>query len=304
MPLQATVLTNATVFPWREFEDDDRRRGKGGHGSAGVATSDGRWLPDSGFVRYGYPRVSPPDNLRQRIDKPALRREGPAIFGGYVFTHFGHFVCETPARLWLARDKPEVPVLWSRGGGLRKGWQNDLLAILGIRNPHEFPKRPVLVEGDLHFGPAGYVLGERFEPDYAAFLGVWPEGSGAAKVWLSRSQITKEGKRTVATEPEIEAQLAARGWTIYHPQHHPLREQLDLLANAREVAGFVGSAFHLLMFLRTVRARVTLFTGAGKRDTNYDVIAATKGFEQRFVVLDIRGDDVTGGADPVLAALA
>jgi capsular polysaccharide biosynthesis protein len=52
----------------------------------------------------------------------------------------------------------------------------------------------------------------------------------------------------VAGEDQLEGELRRRGWRVVYPETLPLIEQLRLLAEARIIAGCVGSAMHLLMY--------------------------------------------------------
>jgi hypothetical protein len=79
-------------------------------------------------------------------------------------------------------------------------------------------------------------------------LGPQPAGDSAqARLYLSRSRLAPEC-RLVAGEVQLEEELRVRGWNVVYPETLPLPEQLRLLAEARIIAGCVGSAMHLLMY--------------------------------------------------------
>src|SRR5690606_30752701 len=84
--------------------------------------------------------------------------------------------------------------------------------------------------------------------------------------------------------------LARRGWIIYHPQAHPVREQLEMLDRAAQIAGIEGSAFHTLLLLKQVRAKVQIIPRRGAVNENFETIATTKGFRQE--ILDVPSEVV------------
>lgn len=67
------------------------------------------------------------------------------------------------------------------------------------------------------------------------------------KIYLSRSNMPSS-KRKIINEGKLERELEKHGWLIIHPQELTLRQQLQYLYHASEIAGTVGSAFHLLMY--------------------------------------------------------
>ena len=94
---------------------------------------------------------------------------------------------------------------------------------------------------DRHYNLAGLADGPgALGPQAAA-------DSAQARLYLSRSRLSPEC-RLVAGEDQLEEELRRRGWNVVYPETLPLPEQLRLLAEARIIAGCVGSAMHLLMY--------------------------------------------------------
>lgn len=262
-------VVNATLYPVISS-----------HG--GVLDADGAFVRSAAYSRFGKEYIFAPEPLphdgRERL-------AGEFIFGGYLMRQFGHFLLESLARLVLANERPDLPVIWIRQNGLRP-FQADALALLGVGNEHVFVRTPSDVDV-LLVPDAGFEIAEKFTSEHARFLGcVAPPSSPAGgKLWLSRSALAPDLSHVVE-EAEIEAELARAGWTIYHPEQHGLREQLAALNNADEIAGFIGSAFHSLVLLETVHATVTIFGTNQRRNATYRTIAATKNFKQREVDLE------------------
>jgi len=79
--------------------------------------------------------------------------------------------------------------------------------------------------------------------------GAWlPSVKYCKKIYLSRSRLGSNNRK-ICNEEKLENQLEAQGWEIIHPQLLPISQQIFKLAEARVVAGCLGSAFHLLQYL-------------------------------------------------------
>ncbi len=279
-PLETRCFTDAVVVPTMKG-DDNRPRG-------GAFNRQRRPIRSSLLIRHYGVAI---DRLPE-CPKPAGRLVGAHIFGGYRFEQFGHFLLESCGRLWFARQNPKTPIIWSLSAGRATRFQTEVLDLLGIENPHVFVDRPVSVETLIVPEPA-YTIQVWCHPDFVDFMGRYrPSGRRAGKVWLSRSKLLAgraEG------ETEIEAALADRDWTIYHPQDHPLQHQLETLGTAAHLAGFAGSAFHNLLLINGFDGEVTLFRrGMQRYSRNYDTIALAKGFPQRVVPVEAEPLDGNG----------
>ena len=141
---------------------------------------------------------------------------------------------------------------------------------------------PVLVD-ELVVPEQGCEFGGFYHPQQAAALAVRPFGESlrGRRIWLSRSGLP-DGVARIEGEAEIEERLAAAGWTILAPERLPLAAQLAAIAGAEEIAGFMGSAFHLLLLLDGVSARVRILDRGLPRDLvqTYLSIAEAKGLRQ------------------------
>jgi capsular polysaccharide biosynthesis protein len=248
---------------------------------------------------------------------PALRWTGPHLYAGVVFGQFGHFVAESLARLWAMQAAPDATLVWHRhpawaGPGLSR-WQQDLLAVAGLGGrTHRFIDAPVVVD-DILVPDQGHVMGHVLHPAQARALGVHPFRAPRAgrRLWLSRSALVK-ANGMIEREDELEALLRDRGWQVVHPERHGVAAQLALYEDAEILAGFEGSAFHLLLMGRDIRARVLLLDRglAPAQHRTYDIIAQGVGFAQERlpVALDpVRGRGNTATwrlQDPAAAAAA
>jgi capsular polysaccharide biosynthesis protein len=141
----------------------------------------------------------------------------------------------------------------------------------------------------------GYQIPHVFEIEHAHALGVWPAGKQVSgkRVWLSRSHLDERGG--FENELDAEAELEKRGWTIYHPQEHPIRQQLDMLADAEHIAGIEGSAFHTLILVDRPTAKLSILSRREALSPNLKTIAKVKHLNQRHVLVPM--EVIEGGQD-------
>lgn len=181
-----------------------------------------------------------------------------AIYAGTLYFHFGHFLLESLARAWYAKQHPDVPFVWAGShtwqGISLKPWQSELLSLLGVTNPTSIIADPTRFEL-LHIPDIGFRYDDIFHPEHAEFLRCY-EGSKqlpGRHLWLSRSKIGTD-VRDLNARP-TERRLQAEGWTVEHPELLTVREQLEGLSRAEVIAGEEGSAFHTLMLLKDVSGK-------------------------------------------------
>ena len=267
------------LFPWDpqaaprliEYRDAVWIRSNGAlyDGATGLS------LPGSYLTRFPRQRQTPTCNtFRVELSHPlsALPRLERLVHLPFALcTNFGHFITETLGFLWPyllpgsdagREDLTGWPVLLSSCQGTEPSEQ--VLHGL-IRQHHGFP----LLEAHL---PATLHLERVLVPEpslrlhaacsathirSAGALGDWlleqspaPQEPAVAgrRLFISRSALEGEVRR-VDQEPVLEALLAERGWTVFHPQKHTLAEQVAAYRAAQVICGFEGSALHGLALL-------------------------------------------------------
>jgi hypothetical protein len=76
-------------------------------------------------------------------------------------------------------------------------------------------------------------------------LGKTSNAAMPERLYVSRSRATR---RALRNEAEIEAIFDEAGFLIYHPQEHPIEDQIRTFSQARLIAGPGGSALHNAVF--------------------------------------------------------
>ncbi|MFA6226944.1 MAG: sulfotransferase [Candidatus Paceibacterota bacterium] len=217
--------------------------------------------------------------------KPTGILKGTYIFAGHLQSHFGHFILEGLSRIWYIKKHPEIPIIWipMYNSAEPNHWQKEILSLLNIKNEQIIIQKPTIVER-LIIPTPGLLLREFFDVEHAKSLAIFDtKESEDKKLWLSRSMIQPRNSKSIITnEDELEKILATKGWMIFHPEKHAIKEQIMTLASAKHIAGFNGSAFHTLIFLNEVRAKITVLERRANPMIlrNMKIIADTKKLNQ------------------------
>lgn len=268
--LRLRTVRNAVLVPRRDHTDKTQGAGVLRSTPEGLVALDG-----AGVRRRGREYVLAPPTQ----DVTPTRHIDTAVFGGFLFEHYGHFMLESLGRLWAPASADHIPVVWlpSTGPALT-AWQNEMLDLV------EAPPQRIVIGGadgpvsvgELLVADQGFEVRRYLHPWFSSFLGRIDGAPTGDKVWLSRTGL---GDRAgVAEEAEVEALLAAEGWRIEHLEQHGVRRQAEILAGASHVAGVEGSALHNLLFVRGFTGTIDVFTRQG--DESFEVIADTMAWDQ------------------------
>ena len=244
----------------------------------GVLQGDGRPCPQAALWRNGRALTTPP----QMPKGPVAKLEGNWLWGGVLWLHFGHFLVESTSRLWaLDHLGDEIDgILFTpkraRHGGQVSGYHREFLDLLGCDKPLICIDAPVQVErlivpgqgfglGSLITGTAPYraTIARRFAKDIAP--------KGPEKLYISRSRLSA-GHGNLLGEEALETQLAAQGYTIFHPEKHGPRAQIEVYKAAKQIIAAEGSALHLLAMVARPEQQVAIVV---RRPSS-----ATRGLEQ------------------------
>lgn len=260
-----------------------------------------RTLPPSEALRWeaGEPRAE-----AQRWWDGAERVEAPAIFGGCLIRHFGHFIHESLARLWwLAPEEGlegaakeasatlrelEADVYFFMPKWLDQGkdllpYMEEILALIRLparririlERPLRFRQLwiPACVWG---FASNAAVLDQQLGCDSRALMrhllasadtAPAPEGEPPVeKVYVTRSGLPVSLGRLLG-DVVLDPVLEARGYQVFHPERVSLAEQISLYSRANDLIFMDGSSLYLLWFTKLpagARVRVILRRRQGR----------------------------------------
>jgi hypothetical protein len=249
-------------------------------GGAGVVRRiDGgtRYVAESGLRRYGRDQIAAPVAPQR---EPGLHLEA-AVFAGYLYDHYGHFLLESLGRLWPPSPEPPAPLLWiAVWTETFTPWMTDVLDLMGAPADRVIVTSgtgPVEVD-ELLVPESGFEFGRFMHPWFARRLACVPveHGEHGEHVWLSRA--ARRPDSGLDEDAELEDALERRGWRVLRPEALTIRQQVEALAGAVHVAGIEGSAFHTLALLDGFRGAVDLFT---RQDhPNFEIVAEVCGLDQ------------------------
>lgn len=253
---------NVLLVPWGTNEPKGARR------AAGLFGADGAYLAEAACLRYD----DDPLTIEPEFDHGAAVEEVPGrwLFGGMLYAHFGHFLCESTGRLW-ALDHAEGPfdgVIWlpkvplGHPAKLTRPYEPFFSALgrsrLALKAPQSLARIEQLVIPEQGFGIGLMAAGR---PEYRSFmrrnLGREIAAEGDERLYVSRANLpTKRG--SVLLERRIEALMAAEGYDIFSPEAHPVEVQIARYKAARQIVGLDGSALHLAAMVCAPEARVAI----------------------------------------------
>lgn len=210
--------------------------------------------------------VRPRARLTQPIEvrpESVDRIRGRHLWGGQVNPHFGHFICETIARLWAFKGSGAESVLFIGHSERHRNfapYQIDLFRTLGIDVPVTIVTDPTEVE-ELVVPAQGFGLAELGRAndkflDMMRHMAGSIEPAGPEKIYISRTQTGTRPR--VFGEVLIERNLEAHGYTVIHPQNMTIAEQLSQYRAATHIVGLDGSAFHLFGFVARPEAKAAI----------------------------------------------
>lgn len=237
------------------------------------------------------------------IDTHELRNPKQFLKGQYFYldrewSAYGHVPTEVISRLW-AWDKaklryPKLKVLVSAPDtkNMLPSWERTLLMAYGISGDDivviDQPTRiETLIAATPMFGISDFV-----HPRISA---IWSRirnelmdtgYESTDKVFLSRS---KGALRECRNSEELESMFRELGYTVLRPELLPLGQQIALLANARSVAGYAGSALLNLVFAGDEKNIIVIGTDSFMNANEYLISSVLGGqFVYNFSTADIQ----------------
>jgi len=198
----------------------------------------------------------------------AARLDGHYLFCGRAFPHFAHFIGEGLARIWYAKQHPELTLVWAGADGYLPH-QREMLDIIGVQNPAIFVQEPTELES-LVVPSQGHVMPTFYAPYFLETLGVVEPAPiiKGKKTYISRAHGQGGG---YINEGALEALLRQEGWEILHPEELPVAARFDLLSSSEIVLMVEGSAMTSFLFFRELYAKVFTLCRNDPKLTGYDI---------------------------------
>ncbi len=183
------------------------------------------------------------------------------IFGGVVYTHFGHFISESLSRLWYYCQNIDTTnkIVFIKWPMASKYDYTRLLSILGIdenryviiEKPTQFAK--IIIPSQSYYIADGKIniksrdIYQLLIKNSRSLI-VNPENVIHSKIYLSRTSFYKNDG---INEEYFENFFHERGFSIIHPENFPVEQQILIMANADEVVCTAGTLSLLLFFCKS-----------------------------------------------------
>ena len=289
LPLEIKYLENIAILPMEES-------GPPFGFSLGAFHPDGRFAEEF-ELRRSWGASSRILRKSGAIDPAVIGHvHKTVVYGGVLGAHFGHFILESLSRVWAIKLlSDDIEIIWNKLGATTLAkWQEEFFIHHEIdMNRFRIIKSPTLFESVMVPSP-GYIIqlhANKAHLDSISFR--CPEHRVRdTRVWLSRSGLS-DSCAAITNESEVERELEETGWTIIHPETLKLEEQVSIIQKASVVAGFEGSAFHILAIASHPPDLVVIFARSHYEvNHNYATIAKTKNINQEIHRVDL--DHVSG----------
>lgn len=246
--LSVAGVENHIVLPLRQERVDAR----GAKFSGGIVDDDFRFYPPCAHVHDLTCEIG---SLKKGYDfDPAsvVNDDRTVVWGGVLFDHFGHFLCESLNRLWYVVNHSEqaYPVVFicekTRAISAAVRSLLELLDLSGDRlilidRPTRFAK---IIVPEASSVLTGFYTKEFPLPFRAIAQKI--ASRPFEKVYFSRRKF--RGGIKIYGEDKLEKVFRKNGYKIVYPEQISLREQIAYVKGAKEIACVMGSAAHLSLF--------------------------------------------------------
>ena len=220
----------------------------------GVCDAEGNYiagLERSFSVRYGNERVGGAYPFSR---EDILCYNETVVFGGVIFSHFGHFILESLTRLWWLLENPDcnlkVVFISHLEGAPPSSFFWEFMRMLDLEDdrifivdkPSQF-KSIIIPDQSAYIG-LGYT--DKFIDIYNKIRDS-VEPAAHRKIYLTRTQLPRQD--TVG-EKYFMRYYEKLGFKAIAPEKLPLEEQIAIMAGAEEVVCVSGTLQHLALFCR------------------------------------------------------
>jgi capsular polysaccharide biosynthesis protein len=242
--------------------------------------------------------------LAVEVPKSLKVIEEPVLLGGHLMSQYGHFILESMSRLWARDLFPNLPIVFTRPGKWRDPppYGTEVIDALGLRERMRLIEQPTLLRNvvcpdtAIKYRWRACTLVDEPHVAVADAVRIPHRRPWRRPVYLTRSGLADDLRKSEA-EPELEADLAGRGFDIVRPEELSLPEQISLFEQAPLIVGTVGSAMHTALFSRSSAALAVLNWGRGfenyllvdsvKTHTSYYLKSMKRGADARRVDIDV-----------------
>ena len=217
--------------------------------------------------------------------------EEEAIYCGYIFNAYGHFILESLSLYYFIKKLASLPTLVFSfmESECLLDYQKDILESLNIKNKIVILNETTLFR-DIWIPPPGFALGSWFLDEQKDALEIFESNPiKDKKVYISRSKFSK--KRGAVNEEKLEEELVIRNWKIIYPEKMKFSDVLYELGTAETIFCIAGSALHTIIFLKNIKSKLIVIPRT--HTINYNIIAESKCTINNYFIFDAEIEDLT-----------
>lgn len=219
--------------------------------SGGVTDNLGNFIAGHIRTRRESDETGQVDKGYNLSDKPKIIEE-KVVYCGVAHPHFGHFLTESLGRLWWFLENPDPNIKYAFIAPNDEIKYLDFLMMLGLKK-----EQITLIKEPTCFSEV--IIPEQSTIAYDGFkdkaMKIYDairdsvEPKTFDKVYLTRTALPKNFSDGITVnEDYFEAFYRSQGYEIISPEKYSIREQVAIMAGAKEVACVYGTAGHLILF--------------------------------------------------------
>jgi hypothetical protein len=208
---------------------------------------------------------------RSLTTKPTQYIDSECLYGGIINFQYGHFIIESLSRFRSFHKFESLPIIFMVPNATVKCAMElpkyileifeilnvSLQRILLIREDTLIKKLIISKVGARHWDYLSTEHQQALAMQVKSTLSQENTSERRRKVYLSRSELSLNSHgNIICCEAEFENYLRIEGFTVIYPEKLTVKEQIQIFCSAKEVVGFLSSAFHTLILCPTFPDRI------------------------------------------------
>lgn len=243
-PSEVRILKNGIILPSKDIPGYTAGRG------GGVCDDKGNFVAGHLTQRQNS-GTSAPATYRYPVPEGIPHRRETVVYGGFMYSHFGHMLTESLSRMWYFLENPNCGYKFAfimEPTAPEKIHFLDFFLMLGLcEEDILLLKEPTRFDSVLVPSQSTY-LNNGFADKAIAVYNTIRDSVPPAhhpKIYLTRSGLVP---KDILNEEYFEEYYRSLGYEILSPEQLPIKDQIALLSGAKEVACTAGTLSHLILF--------------------------------------------------------
>lgn len=248
-PAEAKKIEKGIILPVRIIEASQNKKNWMLEG--GVCSADGNFV--AGQERKLEKPGNRSCNQAYEFDKKILEyRDETVIFGGILFNHWGHMLVDSTSRLWYliheANQSTKIVFTMYEEEPFRF---MELLKLAGISEERvEILRKPTQFTEVIVPDETFHSLSGKYRKEWKYFFDSIRDNISIGsykKIYLTKTQLQK---KDIIGEDYFEKYFCDKGFEVIAPEKLSVKEQIEIIAGAEEIATTTGTLSHMVLFAK------------------------------------------------------